>query len=68
MKNLIFTICIVFLSFAFGSLYNEANQRMNFEHVENVDEMESTPAEVYIYVNGHKYKVNTETNETTLIY
>ncbi len=36
-------------------------------HVDNADEMEATPAEVYIYINDDKYLLDTKTNELTHI-
>ena len=56
---------LLYLSFQFGRVYDD--KELKFEFVENVDEMEPTPEEVYIGINGSLYAVDTETLETKLI-
>lgn len=72
-NKIIIILCLIaFISLAFLPKDNpqlEKPERIpNFTFIENTDEMEPTPGEIYIGIDGHLYMVNTETMETKLIY
>lgn len=67
MKIILYIIGI-FLIFSFGRMYQTSQEKINIEHIVNSDEMENTPIELEIYINGKFYLYNTETNKTKVIY
>lgn len=72
-NKFILILCLLaFISLAFLPQDNPEPSRCtpipNFEFIENVEQMEPTPGEIYIGIEGHLYMVNTETMETLVIY
>lgn len=68
MKTFYFLISIslAIVIFNLGKIDHERKHgAIKIEHIENVDEMEETPIELVVWVNGIQYKYNTETGEQT---
>lgn len=65
----LFYLLLLLVVFNLGKLDHEHKHgEITFEHIQNSDEMESTPEEIEIGINGHLYIVDTETMKTKKIY
>lgn len=66
MKTLSTTLTLISIILLMG-FAPKGPQPITFNHIENVNEMESAPEELYIVINNIKYLVNTKTNTSTII-